>query len=90
MTTARDFARERDSVPRLVKSYSRIPEVIEVPNLIRVQLDSYRWFQEEALRELFDELSPIHDFTGSRLEMRFGDCQFGNPLPRHGRPRVGK
>ncbi|GAF70770.1 unnamed protein product, partial [marine sediment metagenome] len=79
MTTARDFAPERDSVSRLVKSYSRIPEVIQVPNLIRVQLDSYRWFQAEALRELFDDLSPIQDFTGSRLEMRFGDHKFGKP-----------
>jgi DNA-directed RNA polymerase subunit beta len=79
MTTARDFARERDSVSQLVKSYSRIPEVIEVPNLIRVQLDSYRWFQEQGLRELLDELSPIQDFTGSRLEMHFGKHLFGQP-----------
>jgi DNA-directed RNA polymerase subunit beta len=63
----------------LVKSYSRIPEVIEVPNLIRVQLDSYRWFRQEGLRELLDELSPIQDFTGSRLEMHFGQHQFGQP-----------
>ena len=79
MTTARDFVHESDSVSRLLKSYSRIPEVVEVPNLIRVQLDSYHWFQEQGLRELFDELSPIQDFTGSRLEMRFGDHEFGEP-----------
>jgi DNA-directed RNA polymerase subunit beta len=79
MTTARDFSRERDDVSRLVKTYSRIPEVIEVPNLIRVQLDSYQWFQEQGLRELLDELSPIQDFTGSRLEMHFGKRLFGQP-----------
>ena len=79
MTTARDFARERDGVSQLVKSYSRIPEVIQVPNLIRVQLDSYHSFRDQGLRELFDELSPIQDFTGSRLEMRFGEYQFGEP-----------
>jgi DNA-directed RNA polymerase subunit beta len=79
MTTARDFAPDSDSVSQLVKSYSRIPEVIEVPNLIRVQLDSYQWFQQQGLRELFDELSPIQDFTGSRLEMRFGHHEFGEP-----------
>jgi DNA-directed RNA polymerase subunit beta len=79
MTTARDFAPDRDVVSQLVKSYSRIPEVIEVPNLIRVQLDSYEWFQQQGLRELFDELSPIQDFTGSRLEMRFGEHEFGEP-----------
>jgi DNA-directed RNA polymerase subunit beta len=79
MTTARDFAPDSNSVSQLVKSYSRIPEVIEVPNLIRVQLDSYHWFQDQGLRELFDELSPIQDFTGSRLEMRFGEHEFGEP-----------
>jgi len=79
MTTARDFAPESDSVSRLVKSYARIPEVIQVPNLIRVQIDSYQWFRQQGLRELFDELSPIQDFTGSRLEMRFGDHEFGKP-----------
>ena len=79
MTTARDFSRERDDVSRLVKTYSRIPEVIEVPNLIRVQLDSYQWFQEQGLRELLDELSPIQDFTGSRLEMHFDKHAFGQP-----------
>jgi DNA-directed RNA polymerase subunit beta len=63
----------------LVKTYSRIPEVIEVPNLIRVQLDSYQWFREQGLRELLDELSPIQDFTGSRLEMHFDKHLFGQP-----------
>ncbi len=79
MTTARDFARGRDTVSQSIKSYSRIPEVIQVPNLILVQLDSYRWFQEQGLRELLDEISPIQDFTGSRLEMRFGKYEFGRP-----------
>ena len=79
MTTARGFARDRDTVPQLIKSYSRIPEVIQVPNLICVQLDSYSWFQQQGLRELLDELSPIQDFTGSRLEMHFGDYQFSQP-----------
>ena len=79
MTTARDFAPESDSVSRLIKSYARIPEVIQVPNLIRVQLDSDQWFRQQGLRELFDELSPIQDFTGSRLEMRFGGHEFGKP-----------
>jgi DNA-directed RNA polymerase subunit beta len=79
MTTARGFARERDTVSRLVKSYSRIPEVIQVPNLIRVQLESYNWFREQGLRELFDELSPIQDFTGTRLEMHFGKYEFRQP-----------
>ncbi|MGD2206907.1 MAG: DNA-directed RNA polymerase subunit beta, partial [Anaerolineae bacterium] len=47
------------------KSYARIPDVLPLPHLIQVQLDSYRWFQEEGLRELFDEISPIESFNGN-------------------------
>ncbi|HXH23189.1 MAG TPA: DNA-directed RNA polymerase subunit beta [Dehalococcoidia bacterium] len=50
-----------------------------MPNLIKVQLDSYNWFIKEGLRELFDEISPIQDFTGSKMELRFGDYEFGEP-----------
>ena len=52
------------------KSYARIPDVLPLPDLIEVQLDSYRWFQEEGLRELFDEISPIQSFNGN-LELHF-------------------
>jgi DNA-directed RNA polymerase subunit beta len=47
------------------KSYARIPDVLPLPNLIQMQLDSYEWFQEEGLRELFDEISPIESFNGN-------------------------
>jgi DNA-directed RNA polymerase subunit beta len=52
------------------KSYARIPDVLPLPDLIEVQLDSYRWFQDEGLRELFDEISPIESFNGN-LELHF-------------------
>ncbi len=52
------------------KSYARIPDVLPLPDLIQVQLDSYRAFQEEGLRELFDEISPIESFNGN-LELHF-------------------
>ena len=44
-------------------SYSRIDEVIEVPNLIEVQKNSYQWFLEEGLVEVLKEVSPITDFS---------------------------
>ena len=44
-----------------------------LPTLIEVQLDSYRWFLEKGLRELFDELNPIEDFTAKELELHFLD-----------------
>jgi len=51
------------------KSYARLPQIVDVPDLIKVQLDSYRWFLEEGLMQLLGETSPIKDFTGNRLEL---------------------
>ena len=53
-------------------SYSRQKEVIEMPNLIEVQKDSYKWFLDEGLKEVFDDISPIADFNG-RLSLEFVD-----------------
>ncbi len=51
-------------------SYSRIPEVLEVPNLIEIQKDSYNWFWEEGLDEVFKDVSPIKDFSDN-LKLEF-------------------
>src|SRR5580765_6052010 len=59
--------------------YARIPEVFPIPNLIELQLDSFKWFIEKGLRELFDEISPIKDFTGKVMELQFLDYEFGDP-----------
>ena len=61
------------------KRYARIPEVLPIPNLIQLQLDSSRWFIEHGLRELLDEISPIRDFTGRVMELHFQDYEFGDP-----------
>ena len=61
------------------KRYARIPEVLPVPNLIELQLESFQWFIEKGLRELFDEISPIKDFTGKVMELQFLDYEFGDP-----------
>src|SRR3990172_6204148 len=71
MVTTGQLVRNGAAVPSLTKSYAKIPHVLEIPNLIRIQLDSYHWFQDEGLLELFKEISPIQDFTGNRMEMRF-------------------
>ncbi len=63
----------------LVKSFAKLPEVVEVPDLIRVQLDSFHWFQEEGLKKLFEEISPIQDYTGTRGELYFSDYEFREP-----------
>ena len=68
-------------------SYARIDrkvdgvsyEKFEIPNLIELQLDSFAWFMEKGLRELFDEISPIKDFTGKVMELQFLEYEFGEP-----------
>ncbi len=53
-------------------SYSRQKEVLEMPNLIEVQKDSYQWFLDEGLKEVFDDISPIADYSG-HLSLEFVD-----------------
>ena len=64
-------------VPKI--SYAKLPQILEVPNLIQVQLDSFRWFQEEGLKQLLEEVSPIKDFTGNRMEISFTGYEFREP-----------
>jgi DNA-directed RNA polymerase subunit beta len=74
--TGRD-ALHRTGIER--RSFARIHDAIEVPKLIETQLDSFEWFRRVGLRELFDEISPITDFTGKNLSLRFLDYAFGEP-----------
>jgi DNA-directed RNA polymerase subunit beta len=60
------------------RSFAKIPEVLDVPNLIAIQKDSFTWFLDEGLRETFQDISPIEDFTGS-LAVEFGAHEFGEP-----------
>ncbi|MCX6810804.1 MAG: DNA-directed RNA polymerase subunit beta [Candidatus Berkelbacteria bacterium] len=52
---------------------------VPLPNLIEVQTESYNWFFAEGMRELFDEISPIEDFTGEVMSLSFGDYFLGEP-----------
>lgn len=58
------------------KSYARIPNVLPLPRLTEIQLNSFEWFKVEGLRELFDEISPIVSFNHN-LELHFGNFWFG-------------
>ncbi|GEN55193.1 DNA-directed RNA polymerase subunit beta [Halobacillus faecis] len=60
------------------RSYARISEVLELPNLIEIQTASYDWFLEEGLKEMFQDISPIEDFTGN-LSLEFVDYSLGEP-----------
>jgi DNA-directed RNA polymerase subunit beta len=60
------------------KSYARIPDVLDLPKLIEVQLKSFHWFLEEGFAELFQEISPIVSFN-KNLELHFLDYRFDDP-----------
>lgn len=60
------------------RSYARINEVLELPNLTEIQTTSYQWFLDEGLKEMFQDISPIEDFTG-KLVLEFVDYSLGEP-----------
>ncbi len=59
--------------------FTHLHEAVEMPNLIEIQLNSYKWFIDEGLRELFDEVSPITDFIGRNLELSFLEYYLDDP-----------
>ena len=67
------------------RSFSRIPTVWEMPDLVQVQIESFEWFKQEGLRELLEEISPISD-SHKKMELTFGEYRFDEPwkrLPEH-------
>src|SRR5690554_2396169 len=60
------------------RSFSRIPEVLELPDLIEIQRRSYKWFLEHGLAEMFEDISPIQDFTGN-LVLEFAQPRLEEP-----------
>ena len=61
------------------RTYAKIPGVLDVPNLIQVQIDSFNWFKSDGLKGLLEEISPIEDFPGGRFELSFLDHRFEEP-----------
>ena len=80
MLKARPAAPTNEASRIVRKSFSKIPQVLEVPNLIQTQLDSFDWLQGPGIKELLDESSPISDFTGDRYELRFLEHHFEEVL----------
>ncbi len=72
-----------------VRSYARIPQVLDVPNLIQSQIQSYEWFNDDGLEDVFREVSPISDYTGKKYELHFQDHEFRPPkyLPQECKER---
>jgi len=74
---------EKTTMPVSRKSYARLPQILDVPNLIKVQLDSFQRFQENGLKESLKEVSPIRDITANRLELSFIAYELREPRPGH-------
>lgn len=66
-------------IPSHRKTFAPIHDATNMPNLIEVQRTSYSWFLSEGLKELFEEISPIGDFTGRDLELHFDDYYLDEP-----------
>jgi DNA-directed RNA polymerase subunit beta len=70
--------KEVEAGKRRRRTYTRINEILDLPDLIEIQKSSYRWFLEEGLREVFLDVSPIKDFT-QNLVLEFIDYSLGEP-----------
>ena len=60
------------------KSYAKYDEILQIPNMLKIQKDSYKWFLEEGLREVFKDVGVITDFSG-KLELSFLDYSMNEP-----------
>ena len=72
MATDRRIVRSIRRVPTTVKQYGSAPSVLEMPHLIEMPRQAYDRFLRDGLQELFAEISPITDFTGTRMELVIG------------------
>jgi DNA-directed RNA polymerase subunit beta len=66
------------TTPRTRKSFSNLPHILDVPNLIAVQTESFEWFKTHGLKETIEDINPIEDYTGN-YAVEFGDYEFKEP-----------
>ncbi|MBU2603749.1 MAG: DNA-directed RNA polymerase subunit beta [Actinobacteria bacterium] len=66
------------TTPKPRKSFSKLPTILDVPELIAIQLNSFQWFTEQGLRETIEDINPIEDYTG-KFAVEFGEYEFREP-----------
>ena len=66
------------TTPKPRKSFSKLPHILDLPNLIAVQTESFEWFKDQGLKETIDDINPIEDYTGN-YAVEFGEYQFNEP-----------
>src|SRR5581483_8426310 len=70
----------KKTLPSKIRQYfTQTDTILNAPNLVSHQNQSFEWFKKEGLRELFDEISPIDDYTGTKLSLRFKNYRFEEP-----------
>ena len=79
VSTPRRIVRSNRRVPSQIRTFGHAPNIMPMPNLLGMPKSSYDRFLSHSLRELFDEITPIEDFTGSRMEIRFTDYWLSDP-----------
>ena len=75
---AKDTIATQTNLYRERKSFAKIPEVMDVPNLIAIQIESFDWFKTEGLAEAFSDITPIEN-SSKNLQVEFGVHEFGDP-----------
>ena len=78
MATDRRIVRSIRPIPKTTKTYGSAPSVLEMPHLIEMPRQSYERFLRDGLSELFAEISPITDFTGTRMKLEFGEYRLAD------------
>ncbi|MBN1631990.1 MAG: DNA-directed RNA polymerase subunit beta [Thermoleophilia bacterium] len=66
------------TTPRIRKSFSSLPQILDVPNLIAIQTESFEWFKNQGLKETIEDINPIEDYTGNYAVV-FGEYEFKEP-----------
>jgi DNA-directed RNA polymerase subunit beta len=73
------MSRSDISLAPKIKSFARVPKIIEPSSLIQIQTNSFDRLKTEGIRDVLDEINPIQDVTGSRYELKFGSHEFRAP-----------
>ena len=74
--TALDSSRTNGSS---INNFASIPQILDIPNLIAIQTESFKWLASEGIKQVLDGVSPLVDFTGTKYELSFHNHRFDPP-----------
>ena len=71
------------------RDYSKVSMELDLPNLVEIQTDSFKWFQQEGIKEVFEEIYPIVNYS-ENIRLRFMDYDFGTPKYSVNECKIGR